>query len=88
MNSASLSTHHFQMTSLHDLFHACEVGDRATVERMLSSTLISQWEDNIRLSANDEDEEGLTALQVAAANDQVRNYFLFFSKIYCYGRKK
>ena len=70
-SSVSLSTYHFQMTSLHDLFHACEVGDKATVERMLTSTLISQWEDNIRLSPDDADEDGLTALQVAAANDQV-----------------
>ena len=47
--------------NIHDLFRACEIGDRKSVERFLLS--------GVQIDTPDED--NLTALQVAAANDQV-----------------
>ena len=51
--------------NIHDLFRACEVGDKATVERILGLP------GRGALGADAQDEEDITALQVAAANDQV-----------------
>ena len=47
--------------NIHDLFRACEIGDRKSVERFLLA--------GVQIDTPDED--NLTALQVAAANDQV-----------------
>ncbi len=48
--------------NVHDLFHACEVGDRRKAEAFLEST---------GADVDSPDGQDLTALQVAAANDQV-----------------
>ena len=50
------------MYNIHDLFHACEIGDIKRAEAFFE-------ENNIDVDTPDNDD--LTALQVAAANDQV-----------------
>jgi ankyrin repeat protein len=50
--------------NIHELFHACEIGDRKKVETFLDTT---------KADVDTPDAEDLTALQVAAANDQVHS---------------
>ena len=50
------------MYDIHDLFHACETGDIKRAEAFLEAN-------NVGVDTQDSDD--LTALQVAAANDQV-----------------
>ena len=50
------------MYDIHDLFHACEIGDIKRAEIFLKAN-------NVDVDTQDSDD--LTALHVAAANDQV-----------------
>ena len=50
------------MYDIHDLFHACEIGDIKGAETFLEAN-------NVDVDTQDSDD--LTALHVAAANDQV-----------------
>ena len=51
------------MYNIHELFHACEIGDIKKAEAFIEAN-------NVDVDTPDGD--NLTALQVAAANDQVK----------------
>ena len=54
------------MYDIHELFHACEIGDIRRGEAFVEAN-------NVDVDTQDSDD--LTALQVAAANDQVKVKF-------------
>ena len=56
----------------HELFRACERGDRKAVEQMLSGDK-GRGKRGGGIEVDEQDDDGHTALQVAAANDQVKN---------------
>ena len=58
------------MYDIHDLFHACEIGDIKRAETFLEAN---------EVDVDTQDSDDLTALHVAAANDQVTiKYSSFF----------
>lgn len=54
--------HYNKMYDIHELFHACEIGDIKRAEAFLEANTVG---------VDTQDSDDLTALQVAAANDQV-----------------
>ena len=83
-NSRSNST--VSSNYVFDLLHACEMGDRAAVERLLGGVAAGvgvaaggvATAAAAQVGVDDRDEEDNTGLQVAAANDQVEFSFLTF----------